>query len=327
MSLIRDDLCKLQICLTTLALLLVLRSRKKKRAKHKAKEKVLRASKRMRREELARDNEEERKDLKRKVRMVGGQDYTMELLSNVHEWLQLPEGVTEALTVSGDYLYFHYGCDGFDDRGWGCGYRTLMSLCSWVRGQLAIAAPTTITDAPTDTDTPTAAPPIPLSRPPVPSNRRIQEILVEIGDKEDDFVGSKDWIGCVEVSYVLDSLYSTQCKIIHVQRGSDLCEHVDTLRQHFEERGSPIMMGGDTDNASKAIVGMCEGPDDNYLLVVDPHYWGIAKESSELQSRQWVKWQPLSEFTQGSFYNLCLPQLAAHQLTTTTTTTTTAASS
>ena len=35
--------------------------------------------------------------------------------------------------VSGHYEYWHYGCDGFDDRGWGCGYRTLQTICSWIR--------------------------------------------------------------------------------------------------------------------------------------------------------------------------------------------------
>ena len=25
--------------------------------------------------------------------------------------------------VSGEYDYYHYLCDGTDDRGWGCGYR------------------------------------------------------------------------------------------------------------------------------------------------------------------------------------------------------------
>jgi hypothetical protein len=37
-------------------------------------------------------------------------------------------------------------------------------------------------------------------------NREIQECLVEIGDKEASFVGSQEWIGAIELSFVLDKL-------------------------------------------------------------------------------------------------------------------------
>jgi len=32
--------------------------------------------------------------------------------------------------VRGHYSYFHYSQDGFDDRGWGCAYRSLQTLIS-----------------------------------------------------------------------------------------------------------------------------------------------------------------------------------------------------
>ena len=41
----------------------------------------------------------------------------------------------------------------------------------------------------------------------VPSLRKIQELLVEVGDKSESFVGSHQWIGCYESSIVLDQLY------------------------------------------------------------------------------------------------------------------------
>ena len=31
-----------------------------------------------------------------------------------------------------EYEYWHYNCDRFDDRGWGCGYRTLQTIASWI---------------------------------------------------------------------------------------------------------------------------------------------------------------------------------------------------
>ncbi len=58
---------------------------------------------------------------------------SLALLSNVHLNVAVPRGQILTLeTVRGDYDYWHYGCDGFDDRGWGCGYRTLQTIASWV---------------------------------------------------------------------------------------------------------------------------------------------------------------------------------------------------
>lgn len=48
--------------------------------------------------------------------MGGGRDYVCDLLPNVHENLPVPQGAKEIECVKGDYLYYHYGCDGFDDR-------------------------------------------------------------------------------------------------------------------------------------------------------------------------------------------------------------------
>lgn len=36
--------------------------------------------------------------------------------------------------------------------------------------------------------------------------REIQQSLVEIGDKDRSFVGSREWIGAIELSFVLDKL-------------------------------------------------------------------------------------------------------------------------
>ena len=50
----------------------------------------------------------------------------------------------------------------------------------------------------------------------VPSVREIQRALVEISDKEADFAGSREWIGCFEACLVLDHLCSVS-------------SHMDTL--------------------------------------------------------------------------------------------------
>jgi hypothetical protein len=56
--------------------------------------------------------------------------------------------------------------DRFDDCGWGCAYRSLQTLASWYARQGYAA------------------------RPP-PSHREVQACLVQIGDKEPAFIGSK----------------------------------------------------------------------------------------------------------------------------------------
>ena len=69
-------------------------------------------------------------------------------------------------------------------QGWGCGYRTLQTICSWLQcqgknGELV----------------------------PVPSLLKIQEQLVAMGDKPSSFASSRNWIGSVEVGLIVDSLY------------------------------------------------------------------------------------------------------------------------
>ena len=54
-----------------------------------------------------------------------------ELVKNIHRLgLENPpdELGNDFAIVKGDYQYYHYLCDQYDDRGWGCGYRTLQEL-------------------------------------------------------------------------------------------------------------------------------------------------------------------------------------------------------
>lgn len=107
---------------------------------------------------------------------------------------------------------------------------------------------------------------------------------------------------------VIDQLYDVACKIIHIPKGQ-LIEYLFDIINHFKENGSPIMMGGDKDCSSKAIVGIHICPDAHYLLIVDPHFDGTARFIGKLQHNSWIRWENISEFNDSSFYNLCLPQL------------------
>lgn len=105
-----------------------------------------------------------------------------------------------------------------DDNGWGCAYRSLQTLASWFVMQG-------------------------LTEKSVPTFKEIQQCLVDIGDKPQSFVGSKQWIGSTEVNYVLDSLLGITSKIIYVSSGEELSTKGQELLNHFKTQGTPIMIG------------------------------------------------------------------------------------
>ena len=95
-------------------------------------------------------------------------------LVNPHESLP-PSGVEEGTQylVSGKYDYYHYMQDNFDDKGWGCAYRSLQTIVSWYRHQHY----TTVE---------------------VPNHTAIQQALVDCLDKPASFVNTRQWIGSIE---------------------------------------------------------------------------------------------------------------------------------
>ncbi|KAH9330662.1 hypothetical protein KI387_002770, partial [Taxus chinensis] len=139
-------------------------------------------------------------------------------LTNVHTGLS-SSGISggQMSLIEGSYEYYHYLQDDLDDNGWGCAYRSLQTIISWFRLQQY-----TLVD--------------------VPSHRKIQETLVEIGDKESLFIGSREWIGAIELSFVLDKLLGVSCKILNVRSGAELPEKCRELALHFQTQGTPIMI-------------------------------------------------------------------------------------
>ncbi len=127
-------------------------------------------------------------------------------------------------------------------------------------------------------------------------------------DKPKDFVDSRQWIGSVEVALCVDYFFDVPCKIIHVGSGSELQDQYNTLEEHFNDNGSPIMMGGDSDNASKAIMGVCKRQGEAFFLILDPHYFGPVPNRETLESQNYLLWRNVSSFLENSFYNMCLPQ-------------------
>ncbi|XP_014677871.1 PREDICTED: ufm1-specific protease 1-like isoform X2 [Priapulus caudatus] len=214
----------------------------------------------------------------------------LDLIQSIHNGLPLPHGSVQHELVRGTYDYWHYLCDQLDDRGWGCGYRTLQTICSWTSNQLRLRE---------------------QPSPHVPSIPEIQHILVKLGDKEAEYVGSREWIGSFEICLIIDHVYSVPCKILHVSGGvQELESHAEQLLDHFMKYGSPVMMGGSTDTSSKAILGVARSDDGLHLLVLDPHFVGKGS-AKKIQEENWIKWRHVSSFTDTTFYNICCPLLKA----------------
>ncbi|EMS58087.1 hypothetical protein TRIUR3_11266 [Triticum urartu] len=216
------------------------------------------------------------------------------LLRDVHK--EIPSsGVSGGIMslIEGSYEYYHYLHDGIDDNGWGCAYRSLQTIMSWYRLQQ-------------------------YSSINVPSHREIQQVLVEIGDKDPSFIGSREWIGAIELSFVLDkllgnSVMQASCKIINVRSGDELPEKCRELAIHFETQGTPVMIGGGVLAYTLLGVDYNEASGDCAFLILDPHYTG-GDDLKKIVNGGWCAWKKSvdskgrSFFLKDKFYNLLLPQ-------------------
>lgn len=204
-------------------------------------------------------------------------------LRNVHEMGVPPSHVRggRAHLVRGGYDYFHYMQDKTNDSGWGCAYRSLQTIFSWFRIQN-------------------------YSMVPVPSHADIQSCLVKIGDKPSDFVGSKRWIGAVELSYVLDELGGFSSKILTVPSGRDIPSKARELSAHFDDVGTPIMMGGGALAYTLLGVDHNESTGECAFLILDPHY--VGGEDARAIVPRWCGWKKAEDVFSEDFYNLLMPQ-------------------
>lgn len=208
-------------------------------------------------------------------------------LQNTH--IGLPSsgvaGGTEHI-VTGVYEYYHYMQGHLDDNGWGCAYRSLQTICSWFIRQGF-----------------TSLPP--------PTHRQIQQVLVDMGDKEPAFVGSKQWIGSMELGWVLETWYKDEfpvvCKYIAQVQGDQISDKARELVHHFDSQGTPIMIGGAA--MAHTILGVDFNPDMGKIkfLVLDPHYIG-PENLQVIQSKGWCSWKGPEFWNPTAPYNLCLPQ-------------------
>jgi len=204
----------------------------------------------------------------------------LNVLTNVHVTLKSPQLPIISL-VKGRYGYYHYGQQGKNDSGWGCAYRSLQTCHSWFYLQ-----------GHTDSTPPTHA--------------EIQKTLVRMGDKPPKFMGSKEWIGSIEVQMLLNEFIGVENRMITVQSGADLVDKVEELVEHFERVGTPVMIGGN--NLAHTILGVAfdDATRDAAFLILDPHYVG-AHAAQSIKDKG-VYWKPPDFWNPKCYYNMCLPQ-------------------
>ncbi|XP_047431072.1 ufm1-specific protease 2 [Mugil cephalus] len=184
--------------------------------------------------------------------------------------------------VQGIYSYHHYMQDRVDDNGWGCAYRSLQTICSWFQQQGYVERS-------------------------VPTHKEIQQALVDVGDKQTSFVGSRQWIGSIEVQAVLNQLLGVTSKIMFVSQGSELASKGRELANHFLTEGTPIMIGGGVLAHTILGVAWSETTGEIRYLILDPHYTG-AEDLQVITDKGWCGWKGPDFWDQTAYYNLCLPQ-------------------
>ncbi|MCJ8749280.1 hypothetical protein PDJAM_G00174530 [Pangasius djambal] len=212
-----------------------------------------------------------------------GEPYKDGYLRNPHTHLTAPSMEDAKLyVVRGVYSYHHYMQDRVDDNGWGCAYRSLQTICSWFQQQG-------------------------YTERTVPTHKQIQQALVDVGDKEPSFVGSRQWIGSIEVQAVLNQLLGVNSKILFVSRGSELASKGRELANHFQTEGTPIMIGGGVLAHTILGVAWSETSGQIRFLILDPHYTG-GEDLQTITDKGWCGWKGPEFWDQNAYYNLCLPQ-------------------
>lgn len=63
------------------------------------------------------------------------------------------------------------------------------------------------------------------------------------GDKERSFVGSQQWIGAIELGFVLETLLGVTSKVITVTSGADMDEKASEIARHFDTQVRVALMG------------------------------------------------------------------------------------
>ena len=53
-------------------------------------------------------------------------------------------------------------------------------------------------------------------------------------------MGSRNWIGAIELGYVLDERLGVTCKVLTVASGADMASKARELAHHFDTQARPL---------------------------------------------------------------------------------------
>jgi Ufm1-specific protease 2 len=147
-----------------------------------------------------------------------------------------------------------------------------------------------------------------------PRCREIQTFLNKIGDKDASVIGSRQWVGAIELGLVLQAELALEYRVIHVASGSEMPKKAAEIAAHFRTEGTPIMIGGGVLAYTLLGIEWDTESDDTAFLILDPHYTGEDVAEPILKGK-WVGWKQLGQqaaaggplFRKEAFYNLLCP--------------------
>ncbi len=220
------------------------------------------------------------------------------VLSNLHWFcgrkstITMPSKLTLHL-VKGHYHFYHYCMDEMKDNGWGCAYRSLQTVISFVK-QSYLSSRNVLH---------------------IPSHKEMQQTLVYLKDKPNQFIDSKEWIGMVECSLLLDHYCGLASKIINFSSKDHLPTLAKQFCSHFDEHGSPIMIGGGVLALTCLGIDFDASNNEVSFLILDPHYVATGGKvrtdaKSYLQDalhHKAIGWKTANQVFQNNFYNCLLP--------------------
>lgn len=130
-----------------------------------------------------------------------------------------------------------------------------------------------------------------------------------MGAKDKRILNSRNWIGSVEVGNALQKFANVDFKIISISSGAQVLSKVEEFKSHFENFGTPIMIGGGV--LAYTMLGIAVNDDkiqDTQFLILDPHYKGDEDWKKITNTKKGgVWWRTCKLFNTKDFYNFCCP--------------------
>jgi hypothetical protein len=123
------------------------------------------------------------------------------------------------------------------------------------------------------------------------------------------------WLGALDLGYCLQAYLDVGYRVISAARGDEVLSVARPLAAHFEDQGTPVMVGGGVLAYTLLGVRFDEATGDAAFLILDPHYTG-PDELKKVTAGGWVAWKRPGDsaaaggplFVADAHYNFLAPQ-------------------